>query len=139
MDRFGSKIVLPVSAKIEFELSQLSPAEKSEFMDSMGLKKSGLEKIIRASYDRLGLITFFTAGPKESHAWALEYGETVVKAAGKIHSDLEKGFICAEVYNFSEIKKVGSEQELKKSGLVRTEGRDYIVQDGDVVLIRFNL
>lgn len=137
--RFGAERVIPVSAKIEAELAQLSDDEKQEFMDSLGIKESGLNNIIRTTYRYLDLITFFTCGPKEAHAWSLKRGLSVQKAAGEIHSDLERGFICAEVYNCADLFALGTEQAVKTAGKLRTEGRDYIVQDGDLLNIKFNV
>lgn len=137
--KFGAAIVIPVSAKIEAELAQLSPADANDMMSSLGITERGLENIISKAYAHLGLITFFTCGPKEAHAWSLKKNTPVPKAAGEIHSDLERGFICAETYNCSDIFVAGSEQALKTSGKMRTEGKDYIVQDGDLLNIKFNV
>lgn len=139
VERFSAERVIPVSAKIEAELAQLSDADKAEFMESLGIKESGLNAIIRTTYRYLDLITFFTCGPKEAHAWSLKKGLSVQKAAGEIHSDLERGFICAEVYNCVDLFALGTEQAVKVGGKLRTEGRDYIVQDGDLLNIKFNV
>ncbi|HBS47761.1 TPA: redox-regulated ATPase YchF [Candidatus Dependentiae bacterium] len=136
---FGEKKVTAVSAKIESELSQLSDEEASEFKESLGITENGLTNIIKKSYCALGLITFFTCGPKEAHAWSIVNGTKVPQAAGEIHSDLQRGFICAEVYNCEDIFKYGSEQKLKTEGKLRTEGKNYIVQDGDLLNIKFNV
>lgn len=137
--RFGKELVIPVSAKVEYELSQLEPADAQELMSMLGLKEAGLNTIIRKSYEHLGMITFFTCGPKEAHAWPIKKGISVRKAAGEIHSDLERGFICAEVFNCQDIFTAGSELKLKETGKIRKEGQDYIVTDGDVIVVRFNV
>jgi GTP-binding protein YchF len=139
VQKFGRDRVIPVSAKIESELSQMSEADAAEMMESLGITHKGLDDIIAKAYTNLGLITFFTCGPKESHAWSLHKGTNVQKAAGEIHSDLERGFICAEVYNYADIFALGSEQQLRAAGKMRTEGKEYIVQDGDLLNIRFNV
>lgn len=137
--KFGIESVIPVSAKIEAELAQLNEADTNEMLSSLGITERGLANIISKTYTNLGLITFFTCGPKEAHAWSLKKNTTVPKAAGEIHSDLERGFICAEVYNCADIFVAGSEQQLKNTGKFRTEGKDYIVQDGDLLNIKFNV
>lgn len=137
--RFGIEKVIPVSARAEYELSQLSEDEAQEMMLMLGITEPSLQKIIRESYRNLGLITFFTCGPKEAHAWPIKVGTTVRKAAGEIHSDLERGFICAEVFNCADIFQAGSEQKLRDSGKIRREGQDYLVHDGDLLEIRFNV
>ncbi len=139
VQHFGAEKVIPVSAKIESELAQMSDAEATDMMESLGITERGLNNIIIKAYNNLGLITFFTCGPKEAHAWQLRKNTNVQKAAGEIHSDLERGFICAEVYNCNDIFLAGSEQQLKLTGKIRTEGRDYIVQDGDLLNIKFNV
>lgn len=136
---FGADKVIPVSAKIESELAQLNQADEQEMMASLGITERGLDNIISKAYANLGLITFFTCGPKEAHAWGLKKGTNVQKAAGEIHSDLERGFICAEVYNCNDIFEHPSESQLRSIGKIRTEGKDYIVQDGDLLNIRFNV
>jgi hypothetical protein len=137
--KFGAENVIPVSAKIEAELAQMEDTEKREFMETLDLNSSGLDTIITRTYQNLDLISFFTCGPKEAHAWSLARGKKVTQAAGEIHSDLERGFICAEVYNAKDLFEFGSEQALKLAGKIRTEGREYIVQDGDLLNIRFNV
>lgn len=136
---FGQDRIIPVSARIEAELAQLEPKDQEEMIAMMGIKQRGLDTIIARTYKHLGLITFFTCGPKEIHAWPIKKGITIRKAAGEIHSDLERGFICAEVFNCADLFAYGSEAKLKEAGKMRTEGQDYIVQDGDVVLIKFNV
>ncbi len=137
--RFGAEAVIPVSARLEFELSVLPEAEREEMASMMGVTQSGLSTIIEKTYAHLGLITFFTCGPKEIHAWPINKGINVRKAAGEIHSDLERGFICAEVFNTKDLFELGSEAKVKESGKMRTEGQDYIVQDGDILNIKFNV
>lgn len=136
---FGQERVIPISAKLEFELSQLQEEEATEFAALMGLKKSGLQRIIEKTYENLGLITFFTCGPQEIHAWPIRQGTTIRVAAGEIHSDLERGFICAEIYNCEDLFRTNNVTLLRDQGKIRTEGQNYIVQDGDIVLIRFNV
>jgi len=137
--KFGNEKVIPVSAKIESELAQLETHDAQVMMKELGISESGLDSIIKKSYDNLHMITFFTCGPKESHAWSITQGTMAREAAGEIHSDLERGFICAEVYNCSDIFKFGSESALKNAGKLRTEGKEYIVQDGDLINVRFNV
>lgn len=139
VNHFGQERVIPISAKLELELSQLEEADVNELMQMLHIKNRGLDQIIQKSYQNLGLITFFTCGPKEAHAWPIRKGITIRQAAGEIHSDLEKGFICAEVYNCEDIFKAGSEAALKTSGKIRTESKDYIMQDGDIINVRFNV
>jgi GTP-binding protein YchF len=139
VETFGQEKVIPVSAKIEAELAQLNEEEKQEMLDSLEIKECGLSNIIRKSYKNLDLITFFTCGPKEAHAWSITKGIFVPQAAGTIHSDMERGFICAQVYNCKDMFELGSEQAIKDTGKIRTEGKEYVVQDGDVMLIRFNV
>ncbi len=136
---FGADRVVPVCAKTESELSQLSEEERTEMMALLGMEERGLAGLITKTYHELGLITFFTVGPKEAHAWPIKKGITIRAAAGEIHSDLERGFICAEIASFKDIDHYGSEQKLKEVGRLRTEGQDYIVQDGDWVHIKFNV
>jgi ribosome-binding ATPase len=139
VNKFGKDKVIPTSAKIEYELSQLGDEEAQEMMSLIGIKEKGLENIIRQTYKNLGLITFFTCGPKEIHAWPIKRGTTIRNAAGEIHSDLQRGFICAEVYNCEDLFNIGNIAALKEAGKVKTEGQDYIVKDGDIVNIRFNV
>jgi len=136
---FGQDIVIPICVKTESEIAQLAPDQAQEMMEMLGMTHRGLDTIIQKSYEHLGLITFFTCGPKEAHAWPIHKGINVRKAAGEIHSDLERGFICAEVFNCKDIFEFGSEAKLKDHGRVRTEGQDYVVQDGDLLNIRFNV
>ncbi len=133
----GSEVIT-ICAKLEDEISQLDETETNDFLESLGLKESGLSKLIKASYIMLDLISFLTAGPMEARAWTIQKGMTVQEAAGEIHSDLEKGFIKAEVISFEELKKYPSRVQAKEAGAIRLVGKDYIVQDGDVVLIHAN-
>ena len=134
----GSEVFV-ICAQIEQEIAELDDAEKKEFLDELGLAESGLEKLIRASYRILGLISFLTAGPKETRAWTIKAGTKAPQAAGKIHSDFERGFIRAEIVSYDHLMECGSYNAAKEKGLVRSEGKDYVVQDGDVVLFRFNV
>lgn len=131
--------VITLCGKIEAEISELDEDEKQEFLLDMGLKESGLDKLIRASYKLLGLISFLTSGPQETRAWTIKKGTKAPQAAGKIHSDIERGFIRAEVVGFDNLREVGSMQAIKEKGLLRLEGKEYIVTDGDVILFRFNV
>jgi len=134
----GSKAFV-ICAKIEEEIAALPPEEKSMFLEELGLKQGGLDRIISAGYELLGLISFLTAGPKEVRAWTIRQGLKAPQAAGKIHSDMERGFIRAEVVAFDDLERLGTYNKVKESGLVRVEGKDYIVKDGDVILVRFNV
>ncbi|MFH1832183.1 MAG: redox-regulated ATPase YchF [bacterium] len=136
---FGQDKVIPVSAKIESELSQMNEADAQEMLESLGITEKGLDNIVEKAYKSLGLITFFTCGPKEAHAWSITQGTKAPQAAGTIHSDFERGFICSETYNCKDIFELGTEQKLKVSGKMRTEGKEYIVQDGDILNFRFNV
>jgi ribosome-binding ATPase len=136
---FGQEKVIAVSAKIEAELAQLEDSEKQEMLESLEIEESGLDKIIKTAYSSLGMITYFTCGPKEAHAWSIKQDTKVPQAAGEIHSDMERGFIAAVVYNYNDIINVGSEAKLRELGKIKTEGKEYIVKDGDIMLIRFNV
>jgi GTP-binding protein YchF len=131
--------VVPLSARIEMEIGQLDDEEAQVFREDLGLEGSSLERVIRASYSLLGLISFFTAGPDETRAWTVHRGASAVDAAGAIHSDLARGFIRAEVIGWQELLELGSMAEAKRHGKVRSEGRTYQVQDGDVIEILFNV
>ena len=128
-----------VCAQIEEEISELDDDEKKEFLEDLGLKESGLDKLIKASYSLLGLISFLTAGPTETRAWTIRKGTKAPGAAGKIHSDFERGFIKAEVVYYQDLLDCGSYAAAKEKGLVGIEGKDYVVKDGDVILFRFNV
>ena len=131
--------VIVLSSKIEEEISRLNDDEKKEFMEMLGLKESGLDKLARVGYKMLGLITFFTAGEKEVRGWTIKKGTTAKEAAGTIHSDIERGFIRAEIIKYEDYIKAGGEKQAKEQGLMHLEGKDYIMQDGDVVYFRFNV
>lgn len=137
-DERGFKVV-PVCAKIESELAELEPAERAEFLESMGMAEPGLNAIIRQGYALLGLVTYFTAGEKECRAWTVTKGSTAPEAAGVIHTDFQKGFIRAEVQKYADVVRLGSEAAVKDAGLYKVEGKEYIVQDGDVMYFRFNV
>jgi GTP-binding protein YchF len=134
----GAEVVV-VSAQVEAELVDLDADERAEFLASLGLERSGLERLIAGAYRLLGLLTFFTAGPKESRAWTVPAGATAPRAAREIHSDMERGFIRAEVISFDDYRVLGSEQAAKEAGKLRVEGKDYVVRDGDVIHVRFNV
>ena len=127
---------LAIDAKLELELSQLEPDERAAFMTDLGVHELGRDRIIRQAYDAVGIITFFTAGEPEVRGWNLERGATAVDAAGKIHTDIAKGFIRAEVTAFDELQQAGSIKEAKAKHLQRLEGKEYIVKDGDVIYFR---
>ena len=131
--------VIPVCAQLEAEIAQLEPDEKKLFLDDLGIPESGLDRLIKASYALLGLISFLTAGEDECRAWTIQKGTKAPQAAGKIHTDFERGFIRAEVVSFDDLVANGSMNAAKEKGLVRSEGKDYVMQDGDIVLFRFNV
>lgn len=131
-------IVIPICAKIEAEISQLPPEERPEFLESIGLQESGLTRLIRASFDMLGLITYLTTGEMETRAWTINKGMSAVEAAGKIHTDIQKGFIRAETVSYNDFIACGGRVGAREVGKARSEGRDYIVQDGDVILFMHN-
>lgn len=131
--------VFTVCAKMEEEISELDDAERTEYLEALGLTEAGLDKLIRASYSLLGLISYLTAGETESRAWTIKKGTKAPQAAGKIHSDFERGFIKAEVVSYDDLINSGSMVAAKEKGLVRQEGKEYVVQDGDVVLFKFNV
>jgi len=128
-----------VSAAIEAEISQMPQADRAEFLASLGLEDSGLDRIIRAGYALLGLVTYFTAGPKETRAWTITQGTRAPQAAGVIHGDFERGFIAAEAIAYEDYVALGGEQGAKEAGKMRVEGKDYVVKDGDILLFRFNV
>ena len=134
----GSEVIV-VCAKLEEELASLDPAEKAAFLSDLGVEESGLDKLVAASYELLGLISYLTAGEKETRAWTIERGTKAPQAAGKIHSDFEKGFIRAEIVDYKTLLEYGSFNAAKAAGKVRSEGKDYVMQDDDVVLFRFNV
>ena len=132
-------IVVPICNKLEAEVSELEDDEKMEFLEELGMEEPGLNRVIRAGYSLLGLQTYFTAGPKEVRAWTIPVGATAPNAAGKIHTDFEKGFIRAEVVAYDDYIAGNGEQGAKEAGKWRLEGKDYIVQDGDLIHFRFNV
>ncbi|HCS74876.1 MAG TPA: redox-regulated ATPase YchF [Clostridiales bacterium] len=131
--------VLVISARVEEEIAQLNPEEKKLFLKELGILESGLDRLVKRCYHLLGLISFLTAGPDEVRAWTIKNGVKAPQAAGRIHSDFERGFIRAEVVHYDTLMKLGSLSAAKEKGLVRSEGREYIMKDGDVVLFRFNV
>lgn len=131
--------VIPLSVKIEEEISSLNDDEKKEMLEAMGLEESGLDKLIVASYDILGLMSFLTAGDMETRAWTIKKGTKAPEAAGKIHSDIQRGFIKAEIVSYDDLIEAGSMVKAREKGLVRMEGKDYIMQEGDIVEFRFNV
>lgn len=137
-DKEGAQ-VMPVCARLEEELSQMEEDEKAMFMEELGIQESGLDRLIKASYTLLGLISFLTSGEDECRAWTITRGTKAPQAAGKIHSDFERGFIRAEVIAYDDMVACGSEKVAKEKGLMRSEGKDYVVQDGDIILFRFNV
>jgi ribosome-binding ATPase len=134
----GASIV-EISARIEADIAELAEDEARLFLEEMGLEESGLDRVIRAGYDLLDLITFFTAGEKEVRAWTVKKGSTAPEAAGKIHSDMQRGFIRAEVIDYNDLIKSGSINNAREEGLLRLEGKEYIMKDGDVCYFRFNV
>jgi ribosome-binding ATPase len=136
--REGARAIV-ISAAIEAEVARLGEADRAEFLAGLGLGESGLDRVIRAGYDLLGLITFFTAGPKEAHAWTVVRGTRAPQAAGAIHGDFERGFIAAETIAFEDYVAGGGEVGAREAGRMRVEGKDYVVRDGDVMLFRFNV
>jgi GTP-binding protein YchF len=134
----GAEAVV-ISAAIEAEIATLPPDERDAFLADLGLHETGLNRMIHAAYKLLGLITFYTAGPKEARAWTVHRGARAPEAAGEIHTDFERGFIRAETIAFDDFVKFGGETGAKDAGRMRSEGKDYVVQDGDVLLFRFNV
>ena len=134
----GAEVIV-LCAKLEEELSELDDEDKEMLMQDYGIEESGLDKLIKASYSLLGLISFLTAGKQECRAWTIKNGTKAPQAAGKIHSDFERGFIKAEVVSYDDLMKYGSMNATKEKGLVRLEGKDYVVKDGDIILFRFNV
>jgi hypothetical protein len=131
--------IVPFSAKIEGELSELSGAERAEFLESLGIESAGLDRLIRAGYHLLGLHTYFTAGEQEARAWTIHQGDTAPKAAGAIHSDFERGFIKADTVSYADFVANDGWKVAREKGVARSEGREYVVQDGDVMLFKFNV
>ncbi len=137
-ERTGT-LVIEICARVEMEIGQLSPEERTEFMADLGLEEPGLNLLARTAYDRLGLLSFFTVGEDEVRAWTIRRGTAARHAAGKIHSDIERGFIRAEVFHFDDLQRLGSTVKAKEQGLFRLEGKEYPVQDGDIINFRFNV
>lgn len=131
--------IVVISAQIEKEISELEDDEQIEFLNDLGISESGVSKLIKESYNLLGLMSFLTAGPEETRAWTIKIGTSAVNAAGKIHSDIQRGFIRAEIVNYDDLISLGSMVTAREKGLVRLEGKEYIMQDGDVVYFRFNV
>jgi GTP-binding protein YchF len=136
--RESAKVVL-ISAEVEAEVAELPESERGPFLRELGLQESGLNQVIREGYDLLQLVTFFTVNPKELHAWTIRRGSTAPAAAGLVHTDFEKGFIRAEVMKFADLDRLGAEAALKEHGLLHIHGKDYLVEDGDVMFVRFNV
>lgn len=134
----GSEVI-PVCARLEQEIAELGPEDKKLFLEDLGIGESGLDRLIKSSYSLLGLISFLTAGEDECRAWTIKRGTRAPQAAGKIHSDFERGFIRAEVVSYDDLMRCGTMQAAKEKGLVRSEGKEYVMQDGDIVLFRFNV
>ena len=132
-------LTIPLCVKIEEELASLEDEDKKEMLEALGIKESGLDTVVKKSYDLLGLMSFLTAGEPEVRAWTIKKGTKAPRAAGKIHSDIERGFIRAEVISYEDLVREGSMLAAKEKGLIRSEGKDYIMQDGDIVLFRFNV
>jgi len=132
--------VLPVCARFEQDIAELDdPADREMFMEELGIRESGLQRLIKCSYELLGLISFLTCGADECRAWTITRGTKAPQAAGKIHTDFERGFIKAEVINYQELLDSGSHAAAREKGLIRIEGKEYVVRDGDVILFRFNV
>ena len=131
--------VITVSAKIESELSELEESDKLEFLRELGINESGLDKLIKSTYKLLGLATFFTAGSDECRAWTFKKGMKAPECAGIIHTDFERGFIKAEVTSFTDLENYGNDKAVKEAGRLRLEGKDYVMQDGDICYFRFNV
>ena len=134
----GSEVFV-ICAQIEAEMAELDDDEKQEFLEDLGITESGLDKLIQASYRTLGLMSFLTSGEDETRAWTIKIGTKAPQAAGKIHTDFERGFIKAEVVNYQDLLDAGSYAGAREKGLIRVEGKEYVVQDGDVILFRFNV
>ncbi len=136
---FGSDKIIPACIRTEYELSQLEEEQAAEMMEMLGMQATALTQIIQNSFAHLGMITFFTCGPQEIHAWPIKQGITIRQASGEIHSDLQRGFICAEVFSYNDLIEQGSIVKLKEIGKFRTEGQDYLMQDGDIINVKFNV
>jgi hypothetical protein len=142
MQELGNEVgveVIPICAQVESEISEMEEVESQLFMEELGIDSSGLDRLTQSGYRMLEQITYFTAGKQEVRAWEIRKGSTAPEAAGKIHTDFEKGFIRAEVFHFDDIDRLGSHSSIKEAGRWRLEGRDYVVQDGDIMHFRFNV
>ena len=137
-ERRGARVVT-ICGQLEAELSSLPESERADFLKEMGLAESGLVRLTREAYQLLRIVTFFTAGEVESRAWSIVKGTKAPQAAGKIHSDMERGFIRAEVYHYDDLIACGSEAKVKENGLFRLEGKEYVITEGDIVYFRFNV
>lgn len=131
--------IVTICTAIEAELARLEPGERALFLEELGLDEAGLDRLVHRAYDLLGLVTFFTTGDKETRAWTLRKGSRAPEAAGLIHSDFQRGFIRAETIHFDDFARIGSWKEARDQGMIRSEGKDYVVQDGDIILFRFNV
>lgn len=131
--------ILTISASVEAELSQLPEEDEAEYLKTFGIQESGIKRLARSAYSLLNLMSFFTVGPKESRAWEIVRGATAPEAAGKIHTDMQRGFICAEVISYDDFVRSGGELQAKEKGLLRKEGKDYVVKENDIILFRFNV
>ena len=131
--------MVPVCAKLEAEIAELDAEEKKMFLDDLGIAESGLDRLVKASYTLLGLISYLTSGEDECRAWTITRGTKAPQAAGKIHSDFERGFIRAEVVSYEDLMACGTMAAARDKGLIRSEGKEYVVQDGDIILFRFNV
>jgi ribosome-binding ATPase YchF (GTP1/OBG family) len=134
-----SAAVITICAKLEHELSQLDAESRAEFMEDVGIAKSAASKFVQSCYSALGLISFLTIGSDELRAWPIRKGTVALDAAGKVHTDIKRGFIRAETFSFTELRELGSEKALKAAGKIRLEGKEYVVQDGDLINFRFNV
>lgn len=138
-EKFGVETIIPACIRTEYELSQLDAQQAQEMMEMLNLKETALTSIIQKSFTNLGLVTFFTCGPQEIHAWPITKGMTIRQASGEIHSDLQRGFICAEVFSYHDLMEQKTIAKLKDAGKFRTEGQEYIMQDGDIINVKFNV
>lgn len=139
VEEFGEERVVPICAKMEADLVTMEEADANELRAEMGIDATGLVTLVKKAFSSLNLICFFTCGPQEAHAWPIQAGTKAPQAAGEIHSDLQRGFICAQVYNYSDLEKYGTEAKVQDAGKVRTEGKDYVIVDGDLVVVKFNV
>ncbi|MCA9736052.1 MAG: DUF933 domain-containing protein, partial [Gemmatimonadetes bacterium] len=135
----GLERTVPVSSRVESELADLDPADRAEFLEGLGIEERGLDRLVREAYALLDLLTFFTSGEQESRAWTVRRGAKAPEAAGQIHSDFERGFIRAETIHYDEFVGIGSMKKAREEGRIRSEGKEYLVQDGDIMLFRFNV